>query len=434
MMQKQKKRLITVLLLFLISSTVYSSVVDELYDRHWIKKAELIFSGEVVKIEYKSSQVLQRGDIPIPHTFVTCLVTQVYKGIPPEDKFLTLRFQGGQSDSNPELFLDVKEIPLFNVGDRGVFCVRMNGTAICPLVGFYQGFIRFQNGKVLNGIGQELRQFEDPLTAIHPYDILDLDALTAKINQPSRAVDEILRVNLDQSLRIIQNPTFAAKRFQFANDPMRKMIPLELQIPILTPDFSLFVNNLNQTLKQRQLFTPTTTRGLSLRPSTESLLQKDQSLMSNRELTLLNRRVLEDSFPDIIVKVPEYPILPIGNSLLSQSYLVGGNRFQQFIFDEIGEGGKGRAVDYSKVGSLLTEESFTKQLTDLIPFLHTDQELKNLPAVQNLNIADDFSVTPLLSAVPAPTIQEIIPDPVTGQEIIERTLLLDNNFDPRIQN
>ena len=62
-----------------------------------LHKAEFIFEGVVIAVEYKSSRPARTGDAPIPHTFVTLEIRKVYKGNPgPRPlRAITLRFLGG---------------------------------------------------------------------------------------------------------------------------------------------------------------------------------------------------------------------------------------------------------------------------------------------------------------------------------------------------
>lgn len=160
------------------------------------RRAELVFTGEVVGVQYANSDIvpelladgspaLDAGGAPIlvdgsdlPHTFVTYRVEKVFKGRV-EGRSVTLRFLGGvndlprsQSEIAPESPADevfgVSETPLFDTGDRDLLFVRGNTTAICPLVNCSAGrfrlipkaadrrFVYTDRGEELRKVGQRL--------------------------------------------------------------------------------------------------------------------------------------------------------------------------------------------------------------------------------------------------------------------------------------
>lgn len=118
-----------------------------------IQKAELIFEGTVVDIQYRSSDAIKGGN-GVPHTFVTFRIHKVFKGNPPPGGQITLRFTGGPRGKSHILM--IPGVPLFNRGERGILFARGNTVAICPLVGWSQGRFRIVDGMMYSDGGHEL--------------------------------------------------------------------------------------------------------------------------------------------------------------------------------------------------------------------------------------------------------------------------------------
>src|SRR5262249_28290191 len=122
-------------------------------------QADLVFEGVVTNVRYKSSQPASPDDGAMPHTFVTYKVTTVLKpqqGLPAElGGQVTLRFLGGESETNGRV-LDVKEYPMFDVGDHDLLVVERNTRKSCPLVACAEGRYRFFDGLTYDDDGAEI--------------------------------------------------------------------------------------------------------------------------------------------------------------------------------------------------------------------------------------------------------------------------------------
>jgi hypothetical protein len=99
-----------------------------------VDQAEVIFSGEAVKSEVVSAPL--NG---LPYTLVTFRVGQVLKGSVIADDVI-LRFEGG--DTGVER-VEVIGMPQFTIGEQYLLFVRANGSAYCPVLGWWQGQFRF---------------------------------------------------------------------------------------------------------------------------------------------------------------------------------------------------------------------------------------------------------------------------------------------------
>lgn len=137
----------------------YGLVSSDLPDLdHLSTRANLIFKGDVVKVETRFAQDFSGTESQSPYTFVTYRVEQTLKGQMQGDTF-TLRFAGGPINS--EEFTLVDGLPLMDVGDKDVLFVRGNGEDPCPLVNCAVGRFREIEGFVLNDLGQAIEITED---------------------------------------------------------------------------------------------------------------------------------------------------------------------------------------------------------------------------------------------------------------------------------
>jgi hypothetical protein len=68
---------------------------------------------------------------------------------------ITLRFLGGD-DPDGGTFMNIEELPLFDVGNEDILYVQDNGVAGCPLVGCAEGRIRIVNGELQDERGFEI--------------------------------------------------------------------------------------------------------------------------------------------------------------------------------------------------------------------------------------------------------------------------------------
>ena len=141
--------------------------------REFVRDSDFIFKGQVTNIAYRNSErvplldpntgeplfdpngnPLYEDGTNIPHTFVTYQIDEIYKGRAPQgfpggppDSNVTLRFLGGQSETDTSEYLMVSNIPLFDVNDRDFLFVTGNTEESCPLV---------------NWFGSRFRIFSDP--------------------------------------------------------------------------------------------------------------------------------------------------------------------------------------------------------------------------------------------------------------------------------
>ena len=119
-----------------------------------VHKADLIFEGKVVDVDYRTSDVLQAGDVAMPHTYVTYEISRSFKGRSSQDKLITLRFRGGPDDAGNTLI--IPGVPLFQVGDQDIVFVHGNGVEISPVVGGNFGRFRISKDGVHSDAWQEI--------------------------------------------------------------------------------------------------------------------------------------------------------------------------------------------------------------------------------------------------------------------------------------
>lgn len=132
----------------------YASHADGTNTSDLVHKADLIFEGKVVEVDYRTSDVLQAGDVAMPHTYVTYEITRNFKGRSSQDKLITLRFRGGPDDAGNTLI--IPGVPLFQVGDQDIVFVRGNGVEISPVVGGNFGRFRISKDAVHSDAWQEI--------------------------------------------------------------------------------------------------------------------------------------------------------------------------------------------------------------------------------------------------------------------------------------
>jgi len=119
-----------------------------------VRKAPLIFFGEVVKVEYKNSASSQQHPRGLPHTFVT------YKVVTPifgkTESLFTLRFLGGAYPDGT--VMDLSHFPTFDLGEKDVLLVQGNTVLACPLSSCAGGRMRISGGKAFTEEGRVLRK------------------------------------------------------------------------------------------------------------------------------------------------------------------------------------------------------------------------------------------------------------------------------------
>lgn len=166
-----------------------------------MRRADLVFEGEVIGIAYANALDDGVGDSPspedgktngLPHTFVTYRMDEVFTNNHSEGT-LTLRFAGGvDTKSGPDYdILTIAQHPHFDVGDRDILFVKGNEHALCPLDRCSNGRYRVLAGPndpvgaLYTELGQELRlrvesEDEAHLFAIghHPIEALLVSSFT----------------------------------------------------------------------------------------------------------------------------------------------------------------------------------------------------------------------------------------------------------------
>ncbi|MGE0474250.1 MAG: hypothetical protein AB7P17_11510 [Nitrospirales bacterium] len=105
-----------------------------------VMEAELIFSGTVEKLEYALSQGTSDSQGALPYTYVTYRIDHIMKGRSANGDRFTLRFFGGRTPDGR--YLEVSNMPQFEVNDRDLLFVVNNGGTDCPLVGCQSGRFR----------------------------------------------------------------------------------------------------------------------------------------------------------------------------------------------------------------------------------------------------------------------------------------------------
>ncbi|RJP26519.1 MAG: hypothetical protein C4527_15275 [Candidatus Omnitrophota bacterium] len=448
-MMRKKQNLVWAVLLFISVSlkTTYGDTLDPVMDRHLVKQAELIFEGQVLEINFKSSTPREEEEVAIPHSFVTFQINNILKGKAESDKII-LRFQGGRVGLDTPRTLRVSGIPLFDIGDYGIFFVRSNEVHICPLVGWRQGFIRILDNAVYSDYGHELRLFEEPLfaAAIHPHDILDYEAFSKQLLEPTREIDQIINRNLaDETKLLMRNPDAVKEidpqllgirsvllREERAGLFQQLMPPDALQI---CQDFRQFllIRDFNVMLTQRNLFSlDSIMNQAELSPQTIELLQNDQQKLNIEQIALLNRRVLEDLYPSFLLKSldqtigygPYNEIAEFRTQHISQTY-----RHLVSSEDQKNEG-PATEPDPLPTGSVLDLKSCISQLNDLILYVHTREELERLSPVQSADIEKEF-----YSTIPPPmqvSFDLSMPQSTqaTEEEMLELRLLEESGGNP----
>lgn len=133
---------------------VYASHADGTNTSELVHKADLIFEGKVINVEYRTSDILQADDVAMPHTYVTYEIIRNFKGRSSQDKLITLRFRGGPDDAGNTLI--IPGVPLFQVDDQDIVFVRGNGVEISPVVGGNFGRFRVSKDAVHSDAWQEI--------------------------------------------------------------------------------------------------------------------------------------------------------------------------------------------------------------------------------------------------------------------------------------
>jgi hypothetical protein len=144
-------------LIFAVSFTASSaenSTFAPINQETLVRDADLIFKGEVVRVESRLSDRKTSSDLAVPHTFVTFSIDRLFKGSSTDGDYITLRFQGGASRDGR--FFHIDGMPIFQVGDQDVLFVKANGVRLCPIVGWSQGRLRVIEDELFSNTGREV--------------------------------------------------------------------------------------------------------------------------------------------------------------------------------------------------------------------------------------------------------------------------------------
>ncbi len=123
---------------------------------HLVKRAQVIFEGEVTKVQ---SQWIGEGSEHRIVTFVTFKVDDSLKGDPGTS--YSIRMLGGTVDGET---MQVTDAPKFEIGDHDLLFVENNGHQFVPLVGIQHG--RFRIKKDQTGAEMLMTADEQPLTNV----------------------------------------------------------------------------------------------------------------------------------------------------------------------------------------------------------------------------------------------------------------------------
>ncbi|MFN7976241.1 MAG: hypothetical protein U0166_28565 [Acidobacteriota bacterium] len=149
---KHGKNPLALLLSLALATSALATPLPNVTPRDLVKGSSLIFQGIVVGVDHRNADVVEPGDVALPHTYVTFEVERTLKG--QTGRTITLRFQGGPDGH--DRFLMVSGIPQFQVGDRALLFVGNVAAPVCPLVGFEQGCIRLEGGQAKTTLDETL--------------------------------------------------------------------------------------------------------------------------------------------------------------------------------------------------------------------------------------------------------------------------------------
>ena len=125
---------VVTLALFMIGAVTEATTLVPLSFEEVVAKAEWIVSGRVTEIAYEMTD--DREHI---YTYVTLAEVVTLEGSQVQDGTMTIRLSGGHVGDEHCLFVGMPE---FSVGQKVFLFVHQNGDAICPLVGWTQGYFR----------------------------------------------------------------------------------------------------------------------------------------------------------------------------------------------------------------------------------------------------------------------------------------------------
>jgi hypothetical protein len=149
-----RKRLLACTCIFaIVSSAAATTVIPPSFDE-LVAQAEVIFQGQVTKVE---SQWAGEGAERHIVSYITFKVEEALKGNPGQN--YTMRMLGGTVDGET---MAVSDAPKFKVGDDDILFVQNNGTQFIPLVGIMHGRFHVRHDQA----GREIvtNNEEEPVT------------------------------------------------------------------------------------------------------------------------------------------------------------------------------------------------------------------------------------------------------------------------------
>jgi hypothetical protein len=447
------------LVVALLCSPTYGTGLRELEGRHLLKEAELIFQGVVTNIEYGVSSKRSEEDELLPHTFVTFKIEEIFKGETKGDT-ITLRFQGGRQTAKGEQgeyfqYMLVNMVPLFDIGDRDILCVRGNGTRICPLVGMNAGRFRVIEDIVYSDLGRPF-ELSDKLEDSLPFqanDIIDPETLFSRLLNPTSRLDTKMASLLSEETR---EALLAAQKAQRNSAAVRYAESLLARDLNNLSGIGAYVKEPSEAAFPGILFSRDDLTSIPLRSQTQTLLTRDVTKLSLTETLTLNRLSFEDIYGESIVKSlnRNLVMLPIAiqdvpasvaQRVLTYEALCEGCVLQMTIGpagDLVGDSFTGAGKSGTKPAdslspsqeiptNVLTRAEFAAYLKDAIPLLHTSEELGALAPVATLTPTVAFYVGAITPGLPT---LDIAPPRITRDltefERLEEEAVAKSGFNP----
>jgi hypothetical protein len=166
-----------------------------------VAQSDLVFAGWVEEIEYALSEPAGSNGVPLPHTFVTYRVDEVFAGEAP-GALVTLRFFGGLDPETMD-YITTSQTPRIDIGDYDILFVQGNTKKMCPLVGNQKGRFRAISKQVYSETGRSVLLDKDGSLKHGPrYRLEDVETTSVKgrtfktkmrnrnmRNLPSKAID-----------------------------------------------------------------------------------------------------------------------------------------------------------------------------------------------------------------------------------------------------
>jgi hypothetical protein len=208
--------------------------------RELMGKAELVFTGKVIDIQYKDAID------GTPHTFVTYELADVIAGRP-DDRKITLRFLGGRQQKDEVIrYLSVSESPDFHVGETDVLFVRKNSTSFCPLVECSKGRFRIRDGVLTTEDGLAIIQTSEKSlqissAVINPTtgEAIELGrAMSDPRPDPAEPHEKPVPANAVKAEQFIADLKELAKGFPAFQDGSVRFISANIKDDIRVPEFT----------------------------------------------------------------------------------------------------------------------------------------------------------------------------------------------------